>query len=380
MAAYFESGFSVREPMWHGQGLVLDDYPESWLDAREKAGLTWEPEERTAWIKRRVDEFVLCRHCNVQLGHDHADDCPLADVLRDVKADDVLPLNAVHVVGSETIFVPVPGHKLIVRNDTRDVLGVTSGEFASIYHGEDYAEEHAGASMEEIIDAFTGVDGKVKFETAGSIQGGRGVWVLLYLDEPYELPGDDTQVLPFAAVLNRHDGTGACKLIKTQVRVVCWNTWQMALTGAEAAGLVFSFRHVGDVKDRIDEAKAAIAGLRSERDDYIAMADELTKLNVDDNKVAAFLTEFLPSPRENGQVCSDRVHSNVEKARELFKHLYFDSVTNEALRGTGMGLLNASTEYLDHARAFRTRDSYLGRSVLRAEPAKAKALQLVRAL
>src|SRR5215218_6737379 len=43
MPAYFDTGFSVRQPMWHGQGIVLDEYPVDWADARRKAGLTWEP-------------------------------------------------------------------------------------------------------------------------------------------------------------------------------------------------------------------------------------------------------------------------------------------------------------------------------------------------
>ena len=44
MPAYFDTGFTVREPAWHGLGAVLDDYPRHIDDARELAGLTWEPE------------------------------------------------------------------------------------------------------------------------------------------------------------------------------------------------------------------------------------------------------------------------------------------------------------------------------------------------
>lgn len=55
-----------------------------------------------------------------------------------------------------------------------------------------------------------------------------------------------------------------------------------------------------------------------------------------------------------------------------------DSVTTEAHRGTALGLFDASTEYLDHVRDFRNRDTYLNRTLLRPEPMKARALTLIR--
>lgn len=72
------------------------------------------------------------------------------------------------------------------------------------------------------------------------------------------------------------------------------------------------------------------------------------------------------------------MHGNVERARAQFRHLYLDSVTTDEIRGTAWGLVQASTEYLDHSRSFRTRDTFLGRSILRAEPAKANVVKLAR--
>lgn len=373
MTAYFDTGFSVRQPMWHGLGDVLDVNPESWSDAREKAGLTWEPELRTAYQLRPDTAFRICLRCEVGLGGQHAEECE--NGAGAVVAEHCIPRNA--VLTPSGVFVPLPEHRLVVRNDNEYVLGVRSSDFAAIYHGEEHAQQHDGGSMEEIIDMFTGESG-VKFETAGSLREGRSVWALFYLDEPYTVPGDDTEHLPFFALLNHHDGSGACKLINTQVRIVCWNTFQMALTDAASTGREFTFRHVGDVASRMDEAKQALAGLRTERDEYLALAADLMDLRVDDDGLTAFLSEFLPSPRENGEVCTDRVHGNVERARATFRRIYLDSVTTEAVRGTSWGLVQASTEYLDHARAFRSADTYLGRSILRAEPAKARALTVAR--
>lgn len=319
MTAYFDCGFSVRQPMWHGKGTVLEDYPTDWADARAKAGLLWEPE--------LVDCYQML--------------------------DD----------GS---FAPVPGTKLSRRNDTKAVLAAVSDEFSLVYH----------STMGEILEAVTGLGTNVKFETAGSLKGGAVVWALVYIDEPVTIAGDNSPTYPFLALLNPHNGTGAAKLVKTSVRIVCWNTYSAADLQGERTGQQFTFRHTGDVLGRIEEAKAALAGVRQAHAEWIELANDLATLNVDDVAVEKFAMDFIPLPV--GDVVSDRVKANVERARGLFRNLYFDSFTTEAHRGTALGLVDAGVEYLDHVRTFRDRDTYVGRTLLRPEPQKARLLTLAR--
>ncbi len=318
MTAYFESGFSVRVPMWHGLGTVLDDYPTDWTDARKKAGLEWEPRLVLPYQQRGED------------------------------------------------FVPVTTHRLVERDDNHEVLGIVSDQYSLISHKQ----------MGEIVEAILGADINVRFETAGSIKNGAAVWCLVYLDEPFTVGRDDSQSLPFLALLNAHDGTGACKVIYTRVRIVCWNTYQAADAEATRSGAAYTFRHTGDVASRIEEAKNAIAGLRAGVTEWGEEAAELVSLNIDDPRVEWFLSEFIPMPAAD--VVSDRVRANIEKARGLFRNFYFDSITCDAHRGTALGLVDAATEYLDHARSFRNSDSRIGRSLLRAEPLKIKAVGLAR--
>lgn len=349
MPAYFDTGFSVRQPMWHGEGVVLDDYPKDWNAARKAAGLEWEPMTIPGFNVIPAEEVA-----NFLAMQRHGQSEPL-------------PVGWERLDGGR-LLVPAGDRQGIVRSDTFASLGNASDQFSLIYH----------ETMGEIMEALTGEG--LKFETAGSCRGGRQVWALGYLDEPYTIAGDDTEHLPYLALLNNHDGSGACKVTMTQVRVVCWNTFQAASAEGKRTGREFSFRHVGDVMGRVEDAKAALAGLREETDEYVALAAELTDIKIDDEMVGRYLTDFLPDPGENGEQASDRVRGNVARARSMFKAIYNDSVTVEALKGNGFGLLQASTEYLDHVREYRSTDSYLGRSILRAEPAKAKAVQLIRGL
>lgn len=340
MSAYFETGFSVREPAWHGEGLVLDDYPTDWDDARVKAGLLWEPTLVPCYTRTVVEDLT--------------EDAPFGTYLGQGDKPD-----------EGSLFTPLEDHQLVVRDDTQAVLGVVSDQFGLVYH----------SVMGEILDAILGQP-NVKFETAGACKGGAQVWALAYLDEPYTIAGDNTETYPFVALLNSHDGSGACKVTRTQIRVVCWNTYQAASMQGERTGMQFTFRHAGDVQGRIDEAIEALAGARTEAAEWTELATELFGMKVDQARFNHFLADFIPEPP--AEIVSDRVRGNIDRARKVFKHLYLDSVTTEAHRGTALGLIDASVEYLDHVRGYRNRDTLLGRTLLRTEPLKARALTLVR--
>ncbi len=346
MPAYFDTGFCVREPAWHGQGMVLDDYPTDWSDARTKAGLLWEPAEVASWYPVPASTI-----------YDDAGELT-------IPADEHLFANGMHLRRAKS-------SKLIARDDTFAELGSVGDQFSLVYHG-----GKDRASMENIVDAFKGTTSTLKFETAGAAKGGAVVWALMYLDEPYSPAGDDTETYPFMAILNSHDGTGACKLVFTQVRVVCWNTYQAASMEGDRTGNQIVFRHVGDVATRIDQAQQAILGMRSAATEWTKLSEELFGMKADEVAFNHFLADFIPEPPAD--VISTRVRSNIDTARKVFKSIYMDSPTTESHRGTALGLVDAAVEYLDHVRGFRNSDTLMGRTILKPEPLKAKATLLAR--
>lgn len=327
--------------MWHGEGDILADYPENWADARIKAGLTWEP--------KVVPSFLIVTEPNLNG--------------RGIVAE--LPWTS---PGDPRQFVveDTEGRK-VIRDDTEAVIGSGVGKgWTPVLNDE----------IGNIMEALQTADSAVKFETAGSCKGGANVWALAYLDEPVKIAGDNSMTLPFLAITNAHDGSGAFTVQYTDVRVVCWNTYNAAQMQGKRTGRQFTFRHTGKVMDRINEAKNALAGLRDETEDWRKLAEELASLNADDVAVQLFVQDFIPEPAAD--IVSSRVRTNIDQARSLFKGLYLDSVTTEGHRGTALGLVDTAVEYLDHVRGFHNRDTYLGRTILRAEPLKAKAVKLAR--
>ena len=166
--------------------------------------------------------------------------------------------------------------------------------------------------MGEIVEAVL-AQPNVRWETAGVLDGGRSVWCLALLDEPITLPGDDCPTLPYLAITNRHDGTAACALRATAVRIVCANTFRAAELEGERTGATFSFIHKSSWRNRIDEARKAVTGAQAEMRRYAELAAELLAIQVTPAQRELFITEFIPKPPEG--LITDRVARNVDEAR-----------------------------------------------------------------
>ena len=197
---------------------------------------------------------------------------------------------------------PSTGWKSIARSDTGAVLSLNKDTYTVIDHGE----------MGEIVEAVL-AQPNVKWETAGVLDGGRSVWCLALLDEPITLPGDDSPTLPYLAITNRHDGTAACALRATAVRIVCANTFRAAELEGERTGATFSFIHKSCWRNRIDEARQAVTGARAEMRRYAELAAELLGIPITPAQRELFITEFIPMPPDG--LITDRVARNVDEAR-----------------------------------------------------------------
>jgi phage/plasmid-like protein (TIGR03299 family) len=322
MPADIESMFSVRQMPWHREGTILQDYPGSWAEARTLAGLAWDPVTAPVYA-----------------------------------VDGINPDGTGH-------YEPIEGWKTITRSDTGAVLSISKDTYTVIDHGE----------MGEIVEAVL-AQPNVKWETAGVLDGGRAVWCLALLDEPITLPGDDSPTLPYLAITNRHDGTAACALRATAVRIVCANTFRAAELEGERTGTTFAFVHKSGWRNRIDEARKAVTGAQCEMRRYAELATGLLAIPVSPVQRELFITEFIPMPPAG--LVTDRVARNVEESRAALR-MIFESKTTEQVAGTAYGLVQAAGEYLDHVRTARTWETRLNRTLIRPEPLKHRALSLAR--
>lgn len=295
--------FSVREMPWHGLGAVLPEHPSR--EEAQSIAHPWEP----------VEDVVYTRQVTVG---EH---------------------------GPVEEYVPLDTHKLIVRSDNHQPLGVVNDTYGIVKNSE----------LWDVAEAVGSIGSDIEIETAGSLEGGRKVWALLKLAEPFTIKGDPQgETLAYLALQNAHNASAAFRAQAINTRIVCANTSAAADTEAKRNGYEFTFKHSKNVKDRIDDAKAAVAMWREGVDQWRQAMEHLTTVRVSDAQRETFVQQFQPMPPE--RLTTDRVRGNVERAREELRTI-LHSQTQIDISHTAYGLVQASLEWMQHERAVRGKDS-----------------------
>jgi phage/plasmid-like protein (TIGR03299 family) len=93
----------------------------------------------------------------------------------------------------------------------------------------------------------------VRYDTAGTQQNGKKVWLLAKLPEQYIVIGD--RISPYMVISNSHDGSGSINVAMTPIQVVCQNTLNLALSSGKR---IWTTMHTGDVKSKLSEAKKTL--------------------------------------------------------------------------------------------------------------------------
>ncbi|MGH7241564.1 MAG: DUF932 domain-containing protein, partial [Candidatus Saccharimonadales bacterium] len=95
--------------------------------------------------------------------------------------------------------------------------------------------------------------GEATLETAGSLDGGRKIWILAKLTrEPMVIKGNDI-VEKYALLCNSHDGTLAARGGFTPIRTVCQNTLQAALESK--ASKLIRVKHTANIVTNLEKVR-----------------------------------------------------------------------------------------------------------------------------
>lgn len=132
----------------------------------------------------------------------------------------------------------------IVREDNQEILSVQSPDYKVVQNW-------------EVFDLAYSVGMDVKIESALSLQGGKKIVCLIKGDSfsPANSQGDT--ITEYLALLSSHDGTIALSGLPTSVRVVCWNTLQMALNAGRHR--MIKFTHTGNMEEKKASMRKALA-------------------------------------------------------------------------------------------------------------------------
>jgi len=307
MAANVESMFYVRETPWHGLGTKVLEAPAS-KDALQLAGLNW----------RVMQE-------------------PIYTAMEEL----------------------VDGYKANVRDSDRKVLGVVTDRYRVIQNDEAFA----------FTDGLLGEG--VKYETAGSLQGGRKVWLLAHMPHEYIISGE--RISPYLLFSNTHDGSGAIKVALTPIRVVCQNTLNLALAGAKRS---WSMIHTGDIKEKMQEAKDTLFLAENYMDELGKEFEALRMKKLTDKQVMEYIEILLPI--EDGS--TPQQEKNMKRLREDMKIRYFDAPDLQGVGKNAYRFINAVSDFATHAEPLRRTANYkenLFSRTVDGNPVIDKAYQIV---
>ena len=286
----FDKSVFVKEPAWHGLGLVLPNNISP-VEAVQRT-MDWQ-----------VGEHEVFR-LNPETGK----------------------------------YEPVRGFKLLRREDlpqSADValFDIVKDSFTVIQNHE----------LPEIIETVMGETGAV-VETAGTLKVGRRVWILCKCNTTDTIGGD--QLHRYFLLHNSHDSTGALDLMVTPIRVVCWNTLSAALSGAEK-GEGLRFRHTANVRERIEMVRGVLKNGDSEWRSWLNKMQYLASQSVSPDFENAFVDFLFPLDEKKRQ-------TRMQNVRSSFLKIMRNPIgASDATRGTAFGLFNAVTEYIETARTVR---------------------------
>jgi len=285
MPANVETMFYVRVAPWHGLGVRVETALNS-EEALEQSGLDW------SVIQRPI---------------------------------------------MTSTYEPIPGYKANIRDSDDRVLGVVTDRYKVVQNNEAVA----------FTDSLLGEG--VKYETAGSINEGRKVWILAKLPDRYIIEGESVE--PYLVFSNCHDGSGAIKCAMTPVRVVCQNTLNLALGSAKR---IWTTIHVGDLARKMDEAHCTLSLAHDYMGKLGAEFHRLNKIRLSDTKVTEYIEMLLPiddNPTE--------IHKkNIAKVREDLKMRYYDAPDLKHVGKSAYRFVCAVSDFATHAKPLRETANY----------------------
>lgn len=309
MSANVESMFYTREKPWHGLGTRVEEAPTS-ADALRLAGLDWE-------------------------------------------------------VLQEPIFTEagdaISGYKVNVRDRDRKVLGVVSDRYKIIQNREAFA----------FTDTLLGSG--VRYETAGSLQEGKRVWLLARLPREYIIAGE--RISPYLVFSNSHDGSGAVRVALTPIRVVCNNTLNLAL---EKASRSWSMIHTGNISDKMQEAKATLFMAETYMDSLGKEFENLRRQKITDSQLKEYVSQLLPLEKDATTI----QEKNTLKLREDMLNRYHNAPDLRGVENNAYRFINAVSDFATHAKPLRRTANYSENLFMRTmdgNPMIDRVYQLVKA-
>lgn len=220
--------------------------------------------------------------------------------------------------------------------NTNDILGVVGERYVPLQNEDLFS---FGDNL---------LDGGGRWETAGSIRGGRVVFGSIALTDSITLDpnGRADKIDNYLLINTSHDGSIAIQASITPVRVVCANTLNLALSavnGKRDVKQTFKIRHTQTAEGKIAVAREALGLAHKYIDEFSTMANAMIETEITKAQFDKIVELAYPTPKDETKKASMTKHN---AKSDLLQSIYVGDYNN-TISGTAWGAFNALTERLD---------------------------------
>lgn len=293
--------FSARVPAWHSLGTITD------------ASLTAEEAIVAAQLDWKVTKTT------------------------DPIAAPVMGDNGIDLVTMPNKFLTYRAHP---KSGELEALGVVGTDYVVVQNAE------AFGFLNYLTDEFGAV-----FETAGSLHGGRKVFMSMKMPKTMLIGGHDAVEL-YLLAWNSHDGTSGFNVVVTPQRVVCQNTLTAGIRSAKSS---WSIRHSGDVTRQVTQARETLGATFAYADEFEKQANALIDQQFTADEFDRLVASLVKDPKD---ATERQVESAKVKRAEIAT--FWTAPTQANIAGTKWAAWNAVTEWADWAKGAKGGD--LGRA------------------
>jgi phage/plasmid-like protein (TIGR03299 family) len=236
---------------------------------------------------------------------------------------------------NQSTFYQIPNRKALIRSDTLDTLGIFSKGYEVVQNRD------AFGMFDEVIGA-----GEAIYHSAGSLDGGKKVWVMAKLPTDIEIIPND-KVGKFILLTNTHDGSRSLRMSMMAQRFACWNSISAVLRRTSSTDFVA--KHTKNVLNKASEARQ-ILGLADVYYDILAkQIDELVNTRWNTLQTHNYIKDVLGFDDER-ETQDHRLVKTYDAVVELLEH---PLNVQGGIKGTKWAAFNAFTHYIDHERPVR---------------------------
>ena len=308
-----EQWFTVRDDPW-GQ-TKLDEPPESLEEAIKVSGLDWSTISKPVYY---ADETADEDEDNEDL---------------------------------DLFFEKIPNTFANVRSDNGFALGVVTKRYAQ------FSNAQAFSFLSDLYGS------EMDFVSGGFWNGGKRVWVMMKIPAWIEVGGDP--IGQYAFIHTSHDGKHAVTGGITPVRWNCKNVVNADLrkTKKNKAARVYTLRHVGDMEQKMEDARGLMDIATNYYTQFKVLGDTLATKKVPKNATTTYVEALLPTPEDQGDLAIRRNEERRAAIEQIFRGKGELGNTEGNAPGSWWALYNAAVEWADHYRPERGKGNGFKRSI-----------------